>query len=59
MIYLEIIMIVGILKEIKITDKGWKKACRENKEIALGLNIVDGRIIHQAVAKTIELTHTT
>lgn len=52
-------MIVGILKEIKITDKGWKKACRENKEIALGLNIVDGRIIHQAVAKTIELTHTT
>lgn len=40
---------------VEIANKGWKKACQENREIALGLNVVDGAIVYQAVAEAFGL----
>jgi alanine dehydrogenase len=36
---------------LQLADKGWQKACRDNKELRLGLNIVQGKITHPAVAE--------
>lgn len=35
---------------IALADKGWNKACREDHALALGLNIVHGKITYKAVA---------
>ncbi len=35
---------------LKLADQGWKKACKENKDLRLGLNVVDGKIVFKAVA---------
>ncbi len=35
---------------INLADKGWKQACKENKALALGLNMVNGKITFKAVA---------
>ncbi|GHT30112.1 alanine dehydrogenase [Bacteroidia bacterium] len=35
---------------IKLADKGWEEACKEDKGLALGLNIVGGKIVYPAVA---------
>ena len=36
---------------IKLADKGWERACREDKALALGLNVVDGKVVYPAVAE--------
>ena len=40
---------------LKLADKGWRKACEEDKGLALGLNIVEGNIVYPAVAEAFEL----
>ena len=35
---------------VALADKGWKQACKENKALALGLNMTDGKITYKAVA---------
>jgi alanine dehydrogenase len=40
---------------IKLADKGWEEACKEDKGLALGLNIVDGKIVYPAVAEAFGL----
>lgn len=35
---------------IALADKGWETACREDPALALGLNIVEGKITYKAVA---------
>ena len=35
---------------IALADKGWRQACRNDKALALGLNIVCGKITYKAVA---------
>lgn len=35
---------------VALADKGWKKACKDDKALALGLNIVDGNVTFKAVA---------
>lgn len=35
---------------IALADKGWQQACRDDKALALGLNIVCGKITYKAVA---------
>lgn len=42
---------------IKLANKGWQKACREDKGLALGLNIVDGKIVYPAVAEAFNLPY--
>jgi alanine dehydrogenase len=36
---------------INLANKGWKQACREDAALALGVNIVDGKIVYPAVAE--------
>ena len=36
---------------IKLADKGWERACREDKALALGLNVVDGKVVYPGVAE--------
>jgi alanine dehydrogenase len=38
---------------LKLADMGWEKACELNEDLRKGLNIVDGRIVHPAVAESI------
>lgn len=35
---------------LQLADKGWQKACRDNQELRLGLNAVEGKITYKAVA---------
>lgn len=36
---------------IQLANKGWKQACRENHELQLGLNIINGEIVYKGVAE--------
>ncbi len=40
---------------LQLADKGWEKACKENKGLAEGLNIVDGKVVYPAVAEAWDL----
>jgi alanine dehydrogenase len=40
---------------VEIANKGWKKAMRENKEIELGANVVQGKVTYKAVAEAFGL----
>ena len=35
---------------IKLADKGWKKACKEDNALKLGLNVVKGDVVYKGVA---------
>lgn len=35
---------------IALADKGWRRACKEDPALALGLNIVGGKVTYKAVA---------
>lgn len=43
---------------LQIADKGWKEACKSNKEILAGLNIVDGKVTYKGVADAFGLDYT-
>lgn len=43
---------------LEIADKGWKKAAQENKEIGLGLNVVNEKICYKAVAEAFDMEYT-
>jgi alanine dehydrogenase len=43
---------------VQIANKGWKKSSIDNEEIALGLNIVDGKVTYKAVAEAFDLDYT-
>lgn len=36
---------------LSLADKGWKKACQEDPHLAAGLNVHEGRITYEAVAR--------
>ena len=40
---------------LQLADKGWRQAMGENREIALGANIVEGRVTYRAVAEALNL----
>ena len=42
---------------IQLADKGWKKACRDDKALFLGLNIVEGKVTFKAVADVFGLPY--
>ena len=35
---------------IQLANKGWQRACRENHELFLGLNVVHGEVVYKGVA---------
>lgn len=40
---------------LQLADKGWEKACADNKSLALGLNIVYGKVVYKGVADAFNL----
>ncbi len=40
---------------IQLAQKGWKKACSDNLELQLGLNVVGGKVVYQGVADAFNL----
>jgi alanine dehydrogenase len=43
---------------IQLADKGWKKACQENTELKLGLNVVHGKVVYKGVSDAFGLEYT-
>jgi alanine dehydrogenase len=43
---------------VKLADKGWKKACADDRSLALGLNTTAGQITYPAVAEAFGLGYT-
>ena len=35
---------------VALADKGWQKACKDDRALFLGLNIVEGKVTFKAVA---------
>jgi alanine dehydrogenase len=43
---------------IQLANKGWKNACRDNNELKLGLNVVQGEVVYKGVADAWGLSYT-
>ncbi len=43
---------------MQLAKKGWKEACRDNEELALGLNVINGKVVYQGVAEAFNLPYT-
>lgn len=43
---------------IQLANKGWKKACADNPELRLGLNVVEGNVVYKGVSDAWNLTFT-
>ncbi len=43
---------------IQLANKGWKKACQDNKELELGLNVINGDVVYKGVADAFDLPYT-
>lgn len=43
---------------LKLADKGWRTACRDDRALALGVNIVEGQVTYPGVAEAFGLEHT-
>lgn len=42
---------------IQLANKGWKQACKENIELKLGLNVIDGKVCYQGVSEAFGLEY--
>ena len=42
---------------IQLANKGWQKACMDNKELLLGLNVIHGDIVYEGVAEAFKLPY--
>ncbi|MBI2794775.1 MAG: alanine dehydrogenase [Ignavibacteria bacterium] len=43
---------------VELANKGWKPAVMGNRELALGVNVVEGKIVYQAVAEAFGMDYT-
>ncbi|MCU0330476.1 MAG: alanine dehydrogenase [Candidatus Kapabacteria bacterium] len=43
---------------VELANKGWHEAIRTSKELELGLNVVNGKIVYEAVAEAFEMPYT-
>lgn len=43
---------------VAIANKGWKKACQDDAALALGLNVINGKIVYKAVADAFGMEYT-
>jgi len=43
---------------LKLATRGWKDACKDDRSLALGLNVVGGKVVYQAVAEAFDLDYT-
>ena len=42
---------------VALADKGWRKACKDDPALALGLNVVEGKVTYKAVADVFGLEY--
>lgn len=42
---------------LALADKGWKRACKGDPSLALGLNIVSGKVVYKAIADLFNLKY--
>ncbi|MBP9210744.1 MAG: alanine dehydrogenase [Saprospiraceae bacterium] len=42
---------------IQLADKGWQKACQDSKPLALGLNVIRGKVVYRGVAEAFGLPY--
>jgi alanine dehydrogenase len=42
---------------IKLADKGWKEACKQDPALRVGLNVVDGKVVYKGVADAFGLPY--
>jgi alanine dehydrogenase len=42
----------------RLARLGWEEACRQDRALLLGLNIVDGKVVYPAVAEAFDLPYT-
>ncbi|MBO3698499.1 alanine dehydrogenase [Roseivirga sp. E12] len=42
---------------IQLANKGWKKACNDDVELAKGLNVIKGDVVYEAVAEAFDLPY--
>ena len=40
---------------LKLAKAGWKQACRDDRALALGLNVVEGKVVYPGVAEAFSL----
>jgi alanine dehydrogenase len=40
---------------LKLADKGWREACRQDHALKLGLNVVNGKVVYKGVADAFNL----
>jgi len=43
---------------IQLANKGWKDACKNNAELRLGLNVVNGIVVYKGVSEAFNLPYT-
>lgn len=43
---------------LQLANKGWEQACKDNEELAKGLNIVNGKVVYEGVASAFDLPFT-
>jgi len=43
---------------VTLANKGWKSACRDDRALALGLNVIGGRVTYPGVAEAFGLAYT-
>jgi alanine dehydrogenase len=43
---------------MRLANKGWEQACREDRALALGLNVVAGKVTYPGVAEAFDLEYT-
>jgi alanine dehydrogenase len=43
---------------VTLANKGWRAACRQDRALALGLNVVEGRVTYPGVAEAFGLEYT-
>lgn len=43
---------------LQLAEKGWKKACQDNHELKMGLNVVNGKVVYQGVSEAFNLPYT-
>lgn len=43
---------------IKLANKGWKQACKEDKALALGVNVVNRKVVYKPVADAFDMEYT-
>jgi len=42
---------------VRLANKGWEQACKEDKALALGLNVIKGDVVYKAVSEAFDLPY--